>query len=349
MKKIAILGTGQAALSYYAYFRSQNLSVGIYVDSDHPGCFRELNNELKVNGICQGTYDLQGIVTDLSALLAESELIFIVAPTYAHQYYFERIEPYVSSQHFIFTVTANFSSLFIPQSLKEHKNRIVDIHLSTFACRFNGELNMLGQKTHAYAASLAGEDDAEVFDILKEIYPSQIIRCKNTLEVSLNNVNAICHPGIMILNAGRFSENGQPFYFNKEGVNKNIADVLLSLEQERLSIGRSLGLELDGFLTIMKNSYDVEYNKMEDFFTQTEALNKSRLCPKGIGGRYFDEDIGYLLVPWYSIAKHVGVEAQTIQSIIHLGSVLNQRDYFNEGRKISTHEVRCSPSKSDDD
>jgi opine dehydrogenase len=51
--------------------------------------------------------------------------------------------------------------------------------------------------------------------------------------------------------------------------------------------------------------------------------------------RYITEDIPYGLVTYSSFGKMIGVETPTIDAVIQLSSVMNQKNYMQEGRTIT--------------
>jgi len=50
--------------------------------------------------------------------------------------------------------------------------------------------------------------------------------------------------------------------------------------------------------------------------------------------RYLDEDVPTSLVPISSIGKKFNVQTPTIDSVIHLASILSNKDYMKEGRTV---------------
>jgi opine dehydrogenase len=57
-------------------------------------------------------------------------------------------------------------------------------------------------------------------------------------------------------------------------------------------------------------------------------------APSTLNHRYIFEDVPMSLVPIASIGEHLGVKVPTLKSIIHLTSLLHERDYWAEGRTV---------------
>ena len=56
--------------------------------------------------------------------------------------------------------------------------------------------------------------------------------------------------------------------------------------------------------------------------------------PSSVKARYITEDIPYGLVPVALLARKLGISTPTIDAVIHLASVINQTDYYSEGRSL---------------
>jgi len=57
-------------------------------------------------------------------------------------------------------------------------------------------------------------------------------------------------------------------------------------------------------------------------------------APNRLEHRYIMEDVPMSLVPMASIGELLGVNVPTIKAVIHLASLLHERDYWKEGRTV---------------
>jgi opine dehydrogenase len=139
----------------------------------------------------------------------------------------------------------------------------------------------------------------------------------------------------MILNAGWIEYTSGNFLFYSEGVTNSIAQVIESIDQERLKIMRKLQLRPEtlkeilircGFVSSIPNSiYDAICS------SETIRLIKS---PESLAHRYLIEDVGYGLVPMTNFAKCVGITTTITDSLINLACILNKLDHWNKGLTI---------------
>lgn len=61
--------------------------------------------------------------------------------------------------------------------------------------------------------------------------------------------------------------------------------------------------------------------------------------PLSVEDRYFTEDIPVGALTAWRLAKKFGVSVPTIESLIRLGSIICQRDFFKEGRRLEDYGI----------
>ena len=52
--------------------------------------------------------------------------------------------------------------------------------------------------------------------------------------------------------------------------------------------------------------------------------------------RYISEDVPYVLIPCYELARLAGVSTPILEACIRMAGVYNDADYFVEGRTLAT-------------
>ncbi len=175
----------------------------------------------------------------------------------------------------------------------------------------------------------------EVVNSLKTMYDGYKPE-KNALATTLSNFNHQLHTGPMVLNAGRIESN-MDFKFYWEGHTKSITNVVKSVDQEKLEVGKSLGINLPTteqlFEEYYKGRYREEVGDLNEMVT-TNLVYRGTTAPSELTSRFISEDVPYGLVLISSIGKRFGVPTPTIDAIIHLASVLNQTDYRKEGMTL---------------
>lgn len=339
--KVGVIGCGQAGLALASYFSKKGCLVTLYSHPQHINNFNLFQNSryVQTEGLYQGKFKINCYTNDIEKLLKNNRLIFLMLPSYMHDDVFELMIPFLKQSHTLVNVTGNFSSLFFLKKLDRLNLKdqpiIADINLSPFACRLEKNtrtVNIIGLKNKLHLSSNNFDNTNYVIGSLKNIFPSDLLPAKNLIEVGLRNVNGICHPGILLLNAGRIGKDD--FYFNRDGITPEISSVLESVESERLEIANRLNIQLTPFLETMNGFYGEKFDSIFEFFKNTTTLNSLKLCPKSLNNRFIEEDIPYVLVPWLSLAKLSGYYANAIETLINLSSLLLKKDYKNLGRNL---------------
>ena len=104
-------------------------------------------------------------------------------------------------------------------------------------------------------AALPATRTAHVLEVIRPAYP-QFIDGVNVLQTGLNNMGAIFHPALTLLNAGRIESTRGDFQFYIDGVTPSVARVLEVLDRERVTVASSLGIRAQTAMEWLKMAYD---------------------------------------------------------------------------------------------
>jgi opine dehydrogenase len=177
-------------------------------------------------------------------------------------------------------------------------------------------------------AALPGRLTGEVLAMVADVYPG-MEPASNVLQTSLQNANPVIHPAVTLSNAARIEGTGGDFLFYEEGVSDSVGRLIQAVDDERIAIGKALDLEIlpdpvmgqrQGYM--LEANYGAGYREAPGFL--------------GIGAqaqldhRYLNEDVGYGLVFMTGLADLLGVPTPTMRALIHVASVVMDRDYAAE-------------------
>ena len=149
---------------------------------------------------------------------------------------------------------------------------------------------------------------------------------------SLNNIGAMIHPTIVLLNTGSISRS-TPFKFYHEGVGPQIARMIEKVDNERLAIMQAMGLKGESFVEWAINSYGIEANTYYDAFQAVESY-RNIFAPDTLQNRYLTEDVPTGLVPLSSLGKVMGIPTPHIDALITIANALLGRQYGIKGRTV---------------
>ena len=164
-------------------------------------------------------------------------------------------------------------------------------------------------------AALPATETPRVLDLLSSAYP-QFINGKDVLQTGLNNIGAIFHPAISILNTGWI-----------------VAHLMEVIDRERVTVASSVGVEALTAKDWLKIAYSTEgINLYETIHNQPGYRGVK--APTTILHRYITEEIPMSLIPIASIGIRYGVSVRGIDSIIQLACIAHRTDYWRQGRTM---------------
>jgi len=181
-------------------------------------------------------------------------------------------------------------------------------------------------------AALPATRTAMVLEKIHEAFP-QYIDGGNVLQTGLNNMGAIFHPAISILNAGWIESTHGDFQFYINGVTPSVARVLEALDRERVTVASSLGIRARTAMEWLSLAYNTVGENLEEAIHSQPGYYGIK-APPILNHRYIFEDVPMSLVPIASIGQRFGVSVRGIDSIIRLASIIHRTDYWRRGRTI---------------
>jgi opine dehydrogenase len=182
-----------------------------------------------------------------------------------------------------------------------------------------------------FLAALPAGTTQAALGVAREVCPG-LEAARNVLQTSLQNANPVIHPAVTLLNAALIERTGGDFFFYEQGVSQGVGSLIQAVDQERILIGKRLGLEIvpdpelgcrQGYMT--EATYDVGYREAPGF--------KGIKAQDALDHRYLNEDVGYGLVFMADLGKQIGVPTPTMDALVTLASQVMNRDYRGEAKR----------------
>jgi opine dehydrogenase len=126
-------------------------------------------------------------------------------------------------------------------------------------------------------------------------YP-QFIDGVSVLHTGMNNMGAIFHPALTLLNAGRIESTHGDFEFYIEGVTPSVARVLEVLDRERVTVAAALGIRARSAMEWLKLAYDATGEDLNEAIHNQSGYYGIK-APSTLNHRYIFEDVPMSLVP----------------------------------------------------
>ena len=340
-RNITILGAGNGGCAFATDLTLRGFEVTLF---DLPQ-FESTLQPIRARGGIQlfgeageGFAKLSRVTTDIVAALDDSDLILVVVPAFAHATFATECAPHLRpGQTIVINPGSTGGALEWAQIMRQAGAADGVILAETlslpYACRKRDptRVDVLGVKTNLPIAALPARNTHALLQILEGVYPAGVATATNVLETSLNNLNAIAHPMAALLNVGWIEATQGDFSFYGEAVTPSVARAMEEVDRERLAVLAALGLEPVSLLEWDRRLYGLKGKTLYEML-HVSPVHVPTKGPASLNGRYITEDIPFGLVPMAGIARVLGLPTPATDLFINLASLLNQTDYWSEGR-----------------
>jgi opine dehydrogenase len=281
-----------------------------------------------------------GLVTsDITEALKDAEMIMVVVPSSAHGDVAKTVAPHLrDGQTIILHPGRTCGALEFDKTLHDNgcsaKVIIAEAETFIYASRSDGpaQARIFRIKEAVPLAALPAIHTQQVLEKINPAYP-QFIDGVNVLHTGLNNMGAIFHPALTLLNAGWIEATHGDYQFYIDGVTPSVARVLEVLDRERVTVASSLGLRARTALEWLQMAYATTGEDLHDAI-QNQPGYYGIKAPSTLSHRYIFEDVPMSLVPIASLGQRFGVSVRGMDSIIRLACIVHRTDYWRRGRTV---------------
>jgi opine dehydrogenase len=286
-----------------------------------------------------GLAELALVTSDMAEALESAEIIMVVVPSSAHADIARTAAPHLHDGQIVVLNPGRTGGALEFAKVLSDEESAADITLAEaetfiYASRSDGpaEARIFRTKDAVPLAALPATRTKKVLDALQPAYP-QFIDGESVLHTGLNNMGAVFHPALTLLNAGRIESTLGEFQFYVDGVTPAVGRVLEVLDRERVTVAAALGLRARTGLEWLKMAYDATGEDL------TEAIHnqpgyRGIMAPRTLHHRYLFEDVPMSLVPMVALGQRYGVSVRGMDSIIRLACFVHRTDYWRQGRTL---------------
>lgn len=337
-----VIGAGHGGKTMAAYLAIKGKNVTLYNRTyEHVKMIEARGGiELESNeGNIRGFGTLKAVTSDMETALAEAEVIMVVVPSSAHRDIARLAAPHLKDGQVLVLNPGRTCGAIEFMHVLEASGYAADATIAEtetfiYASRSDGpaQARIFRTKNAVPLAALPANRTQSVLDAINDVYP-EFIDGVNVLNTGLNNMGAIFHPALTILNAGRIESTLGDFQFYIDGVTPSVARVLEALDRERVTVAASIGIRARTAREWLTAAYNVTGNNlMEAIHNQTGYYGIN--APSTLNHRYIFEDIPMSLVPIASLGRRFGVSVRGMDSMIRLACIIHQTDYWRRGRTV---------------
>lgn len=275
--------------------------------------------------------------SDIAEAVNDAEVIMIVVPSSAHVDVARMTSPYLKDgQIIILHPGRTCGAIEFVKTLCDHgctaDVTIAEAETFIYASRSDGpaQARIFRIKDAVPLAALPATRTMSVLDAIRPAYP-QFIDGKNVLVTGLNNMGAIFHPALTLLNSGWIEATHGDFQFYIEGVTQSVSRVLEAVDRERVTVASALGIRARTAIEWLQMAYNTSGDNLREAILNQPGYYGIN-APSTLNHRYIFEDVPMSLVPIASLGQQYGVSVRGIDSLIRLACIVHRTDYWRRGR-----------------
>ena len=339
MPTFCVLGAGHGGLAMAAHLAITGCKVNLFNRTPaHIEAIR-VRGGIDADGEVNGFASLHVVSADPAETMDDCDVLMVVVPAAAHRDMAQIIAPHIKDgQILVLNPGRTGGALEVTKIIREKNPHvhpyIAEAQTLLYAARATnpGQVHIFGIKNSVPLATLPAYHITDILPVIRKALP-QFVPGDNILKTSLDNIGAVFHPAITILNAGRIEDTHGDFEYYVEGVTPAVAKVLEEIDKERVAVAAALGIRASTAREWLYLAYDAAGKTLHDAMKANAGYSGIK-APGTIEHRYISEDVPASLVPIASIGEMLGVPTPTIRSIIRLASVMHGVDYQAEGRTV---------------
>ncbi|HSM69963.1 MAG TPA: NAD/NADP octopine/nopaline dehydrogenase family protein [Anaerolineales bacterium] len=343
--RFSVIGAGNGGKSMAAHLALMGFSVALYNRTpEHIAIIKKrggIELESEEESGPRGFANIERVTADIGEALEHSDVIMVALPSSAHAEIAKASAKHLRDGHIVIlhpgrTCGALEFSKVIRENGCTADVTIAEAETFIYASRSEGpaKARIFGIKEAVPLAALPAKSTEKVLEAVNEAYP-QFIDGGDVLHTGLNNMGAIFHPALTLLNAGWIETTHGDYQFYIDGVSPSVARMLEVLDRERVTVASALGLRARTSLEWLKLAYNTNGKDLHEAIHNQPGYYGIK-APSTLNHRYLFEDVPMSLVPIASLGIRYGVSVRGMKSIIRIANIIHSTDYWRRGRTVES-------------
>lgn len=331
----AVLGAGHGGLALAGHLGYRGLRVILWARRWESLQGVAGSGGIQLSGAINGVGPVQ-VVPELHNVIQAADVILVAIPASAHSELAQMCAPYLRPDQSIMLLPGRTAGAIEFVHALGLRRRPVVGEASTFpyASRKVGPaaVQILGIKRQVLAAALPASSTQELLNRVRPAIP-QLMPARWVWKTSLDNMGAILHPAVLLLNTARSETTGGAYNHYLDGISPSVGALLEQLDRERVLVARTLGVSALTALEWLVDVYGVEAPTLYQAIQATPAYASVR-APSSLDHRYIWEDVPTGLVPIAALGEALGISTPTTDMVINLANALTGVDHRRGGRNL---------------
>ncbi len=336
-----VIGAGHGGLAMAGHLGILGYPVTLYNRTAENLDGVRWHGGIKVGGAVNGFGPVKLATSDMAAALEGADVVMVVTPSTAHRSLAEAMAPHLRGGQLVVLNPGRTCGALELKKIFDDEGvaaSVVVAETQTFIYASRAvsrwEAHIFRIKNAVPFATLPSFLIPDALAVLTGPFP-QFVAGSNVLATSLENIGAVFHPALTILNAGWIEATHGDFEYYLQGITPSVARLLERIDAERLAVASAVGVRSMSAREWLYLSYDSPGKDLYEAIQNTGSYRGIK-APPGIDHRYIWEDVPMSLVPLASLGGMLGVPTPAIRMVIDLGSILHSTDYWAAGRTVET-------------
>ena len=340
--RFTVVGAGHGGKAMAAHLALKGFQTNLYNRTPEHIAAIDARGGIELESYEGGPHgfgELNLVTSDIQEAIEAADMIMVVVPSSAHADVARLSAPYLrDGQMVVLHPGRTFGALEFAKVIRDAECK-ADVTISEaetfiYASRSDGpaQARIFRIKDAVPLASIPANRTAQVLEVIKNAYP-QFIDGINVLHTGLNNMGAIFHPALTLLNAGWIESTHGDFQFYIDGATPSVARLLEVLDRERVTVASALGIRAQTAMDWLQMAYTTSGEDLHDAIHNQPGYYGIK-APNTLNHRYIFEDVPMSLVPIASMAQRYGVSVRGMESIIRMACIIHRTDYWRRGRTL---------------
>jgi len=341
-EKFTVIGAGHGGKAMAAHLAIMGADVALWNRTfDHISVIKKRGGiELEsAEGGPHGFGKLKLVTSEMAEAIPYAQVIMVVLPSSAHADIAKAAAPYLKDgQIVILHPGRTLGAIEFVKVMRDNgctaDVTVAEAETFIYASRSDGpaQARIFRIKEAVPLAALPSKHNEKVLNAILHVFP-QFIDGVDVLHTGMNNMGAIFHPALSLLNSGWIEHTHGDYQFYIEGVTPSVARVLEVLDRERVTVASSVGIRARTALEWLEMAYDTVGEDLHEAIHNQPGYYGIK-APTTLNHRYIFEDVPMSLVPIASLGMRYGVSVLGMESIIRIGSIIHKTDYWRRGRTV---------------
>lgn len=338
---VAVLGGGHAGRGLAGYLALHGFDVSLYNRTSEN--VREIieRGGLDVHGVIEGFAPLTLVTDNMAQAILKRDILIVTVPAQAHRFFAHEMTSYLGNNQLVLLMPGRTGGILEFANLIGLQCNVNEVMLGeaqtfSFVSRITGKSSVLISKikNQVQVSAFPATDNHEFLYRLDEL-PVSLVTASNVMETGLNNIGAMLHPTPTILCAGLLESRSGGYNHYHEAISESVGRLIERMDAERVSVGKEFSISPMSLLEWLKDAYDAKGHSLCECIKSIDAYDEVG-SPSTLQHRYVLEDIPTGLVPISRLASLCGLDTPAIDSVINIACQLYNRDFWYEGRSLTS-------------